>query len=432
MRARDSQSTDGRARLSPGIAPRPVLVVALAGASLAVLGLSLVLAGGQPQPSAPGLPDAGAVTGWGLPAARLMTNLAAVGSVGTLLTGAAFGPAGPGPLSAGCAQAVRAARLWALGWAAAAALSVILTVSDIAGLPVLHLAPSDLGQAVRAFAPVRALLVVVVLALVVALIAGIPRGTTAARLALATAVVGLTPTLYTGHSAQAAHHTLATGSLVVHVVAATAWIGGLLGILVHLRRPGAEQTRAVARFSTLALVCFCAVTGSGLLAAVTRLGTSVENWTTAYGIVLLLKAVAVIALGAVGWRHRRGTMRALRAGRPRPFWRLATGELAVMGAAMGLAVALSRTAAPSRGGGGTPNGLVDDLLGWWRPDAVPVVAVVLALAAYLRGVRASRDCRIDPSVAVGWPLRRTGAAVAAAALAPVSYTHLTLPTTPYV
>ena len=399
------------------IAVRPVLLVALTGTALAVLALAMVLTGGRPQPSAPGLPDAGALTGWGLPGTRLLANLAAVGCVGTLLAGAALGPAGPGPLSVGCARAIRTARLWAVGWAAATALSLVLTVSDIAGLPLSELGWPDLGRAVQAFAPVRGLLVVVGLALVVALVAGIARGTTAARLALAVAVVGLTPTLYTGHSAQAAHHTLATGSLVVHVVAATAWIGGLLGILVHLQGSGAERTRAVERFSTLALVCFCAVTGSGVLAAVTRLGTSAENWTTAYGAVLAVKSFAVIALGAVGWQHRRGTLEALHAGRPRQFWRLATGELVVMGAAMGLAVALSRTAAPSRGGGGTPNGLVDDLLGWWRPDAVAVVAVVLALAAYLRGVRASRDARIDPNVVAGWPLRRTGAAVTATALA---------------
>ena len=232
---------------------RPVLIVALAGTAVAVLGLAMILAGDGPQPSGPGLPDAGAFTEWALPAARLLANLAAVGCVGTLLVGAALAPPAAGPLGRAETRAVRAAWSWALGWAVAAALTLVLTVSEVAGLPVAGLGWFELARAVRVVAPVRALLVVVALALAVALVAGMARGTTAARLALAIAVVGLTPTLYTGHSAQAAHHTLATGALVVHVVAATGWIGGLLGILVHLRRPGPEQTRAVARFSTLAL-----------------------------------------------------------------------------------------------------------------------------------------------------------------------------------
>ena len=337
---------------------RPVLLVALAGTALGVLGLALVLAGGRPSPSGPGLPDAGALTGWTLPTARLLANLAAVGCVGTLLTGAVLAPAGPGRLGDGPAEAVRAARLWAIGWAAAAVLTLILTVSDVAGLPVSHLASSDLARAARALAPVRALVIVVVLALVVVLVAAMARGATAARAGARNRGGGFDP--------DALHRSFGAGGPPHPGDRRTGCAcGGSHGVdrraardLLHLRGSGEEQTRAVTRFSTLALVCFSAVTGSGVLAAVTRLGTSVENWTTAYGTVLLLKTVAVIALGAVGWRHRRGTMRALRAGRPRAFWRLATGELVVMCSAMGLAVALSRAAAPSGGGGGATQALV--------------------------------------------------------------------------
>ena len=88
-----------------------------------------------------------------------------------------------------------------------------------------------------------------------------------------------------------------------------------------------------------------------------------------------------------------------------------------MGAALGLAVALSRTRAP---GGGASEGLVDDLLGWWRPDAVAVVAVLLVLAAYLRGVRAAHVSRIESAVVRSWPLWRTVTAAAGAALALVA------------
>jgi putative copper resistance protein D len=202
----------------------------------------------------------------------------------------------------------------------------------------------------------------------------------------------------------------------VHVVAATAWIGGLLGLALHLRRPGSEQLRAVPRFSALALVCFCAVGASGVLAAVARLGTSLSTWTSAYGAVLAVKLVAVIALGGFGWQHRRSTMAALRGGRPGAFWRLATGELVLMGAVSGLAVALSRTAAPTPASGT----LLRTTFGWWQPDVLAIVVVALALGVYLAGVRSSGYVALVRPGSPGWPAWRTGAAALAAVVAVVA------------
>jgi putative copper export protein len=410
------QGASTRRVLVPGRPrPRPVLLLSALGAMALVVGtLTVLLSGGGPQPSEAGLPTAGWLTGWGLPAVRVLADLAAVGCVGALLVGGVLTPPGTGPLAGACARAVGAASSWAAGWAAASALTVLLTVSDVEGAPVSQLVGSGAADLAWALPQTRALLAVAVLAAVVSVMAARASTVTGARWAAAVAVVGLLPPLYTGHSAHAADHTLATGSLVVHVVAATAWIGGLLGIVLHLRRPGGEQLRAVPRYSNLALLCFCAVSASGLLAAFARLGYSVDAWASAYGAVLLAKVVALVGLGAFGWRHRTRTMSALRAGAPRAFWRLASGELVLMAGAMGLAVALSRTPAPSAAEGGDvlPSGI-----GWWQPDVIAVVVILAALAAYLNGVRVANCLGFVRPGHPGWPRARTAAAALAAVVA---------------
>ena len=65
--------------------PRPLLLlVALGGMALLVAGVTLAVSGGGPEASEAGLPTAGLLTGWGLPAVRVLANLAAVGCVGAL------------------------------------------------------------------------------------------------------------------------------------------------------------------------------------------------------------------------------------------------------------------------------------------------------------------------------------------------------------
>lgn len=402
-----------------------LLVTALLAALLALVG-ALLLGGGSPAPVPGGLPDPGLVTAWGLPVARLLFDVCAVGSVGCLLAGAVLAPgADAGRLFPLASRAVRAARWWALAWAGTAAASLVLTLSDVSGLPVAELLPGGLFRYTWLLPQTRALLVTLLLAVVVAVCARRAGTTNGARVTLVLALVALTPTLYTGHSAQGADHATGAAGLVVHVVAASLWIGGLLGLAVHLRGDGPLLARAAARFSVVALGCFTLVVASGLLAAYARLGTSTDAWASPYGALLGLKAMAVVALGVVGWLHRRRALGPLAQGRPRAFGRLAAGELVVMAATVGLAVALARTPAPlTRGPAGAPGpvppgadvdsvtlaGLVTD----WRPNPVTGAVLLVALAGYLRAVSRVTARGID------WPRRRTLATAAAAAIASVA------------
>jgi putative copper resistance protein D len=96
----------------------------------------------------------------------------------------------------------------------------------------------------------------------------------------------------------------------------------------------------------MALPCFAAVGLSGAVTGWTALAEVAQLWTTPYGQLLLGKLGALAVLGSMGHLHRRRTLRAVAAGRPRAFLALAVAELVLMAGAAGLAVGLSHTPPP--------------------------------------------------------------------------------------
>ena len=409
---------------------RRALPVALLPAAASVLGLLVVLVvgGGLGARVAQGLPDPGAVTRWGLPLARLAVDASGLMTVGALVVATILVPRD------GSRHAVTAAVRAAAGWAGLLALSAtaaaLLTVADVTGIPLQRL---EVGQAVTAawaLPGARAHLLVAGLAVVVLGWLTVGRRRWHDAMALAVAVIALTPPLYAGHAAHAGEHEVATGSLVVHVVAASLWVGTLAALVLHLRGDRAVRVAATSRFSTLAMACFGVLAASGALSAVARLGTSRASWLSTYGAVLAVKIVAVVVLGVLGWAHRRWTLDLLRRGRPGAFTRLATIELLIMGATVGVAVALSRTPGPvdqanlERLGRTAGPGLVEpfsvaQLAHDWRPEPVLTTLVVLALVAYLSAAHRRR------AAGTPWPWSRT---VAAAGAATVTVVTLGLPT----
>lgn len=375
---------------------------ALAVAGTVLVGLAVLVAGllaghGRPQPVPAGLPDPGALTGWGLPLALFARDLTGVGTVAALLAGGLLAPTASRALSPLGFRAVRSAAGWAAAWAVSAVAVLLLQMSDIVGQPLSELlSPRVVWSYVSTFSPGRAMLVVLVLAAVVAVGSRATLTTSGATLLLVLAVAAVLPPAFTGHSASAVNHDIAMSSLVVHVLAATLWVGGLAGLLLHLRGSGTALATAVPRYSSMALKCYVAVAGSGIVNAWTRLGAVHQLWSTRYGVLVLGKVVLVVALGVFGWRHRRSTVAAVVAQQPRAFVRLATGELLAMAAAFGLAVALSRSPTPLPRmrdlatltpaekllGFDVPTMTAGRLLGDWRADSLVLAVAVLALWLY--------------------------------------------------
>ena len=107
---------------------------------------------------------------------------------------------------------------------------------------------------------------------------------------------------------------------VVHVAAMSAWLGGLAFLLVAV--PAAtralappERTRLLAaalqRFSALALVSVLALAATGTLLAIFEVRTPGALLDTAFGRAVLVKAVLLLALIALGALNRRRVVPAL-------------------------------------------------------------------------------------------------------------------------
>ena len=76
---------------------------------------------------------------------------------------------------------------------------------------------------------------------------------------LGVAIVATLPPAFTGHAASAGNHDLATSSIVVHTVAVTLWVGGLIALVWYARADGRYLLLASKRFSALALPLYLAV-----------------------------------------------------------------------------------------------------------------------------------------------------------------------------
>src|SRR5674476_431624 len=169
--------------------------------------------------------------------------------------------------------------------------------------------------------------------------------------------------------------------------------------------------------STLAGWCFVAVAVSGAVNAWIRIG-SISNLASSYGALVILKIVALVALGVAGWQQRSRVVNRIAADplAGRLFGRLALIELAVMGAALALGTALSHSAPPgidtpvvspdpayALTGYLAPGGPLTTS-GWftvWRIDWLWLGVALTAVTLYLVGVRRMR-LRGD-----SWPVRRT-------------------------
>jgi putative copper resistance protein D len=219
------------------------------------------------------------------------------------------------------------------------------------------------------------------------------------------ALAGPLPVMFTGHSATGGAHDIASDSLVLHVLAASLWVGGLVALLILATARGPDRPTALAtavpRYSQLALVCWLVVAGTGVLNALVRIPLWALVGST-YGTLVLVKAGALLGLGGLGALHRRSSVDAAARGEPAALLRLGGIEVLLMLATIGIAVALGRTPPPDTGAG-VPS-RVEVLIGYdlagpptlarlaldWRFDLIFGTAALVLAGVYLLGVRRLR------------------------------------------
>jgi len=362
---------------APTRSPAALSLVLGVPAALLALVVSMVATGA----AVPGvLGDAGALVRWGLPVVRATGDLAVSVVLGTLLL-MAFALV---PDTAAWRAAARLAAGAAVAWVLAAVVQPVLSFADIAGTP---LTAPDLGSQIAYFltevTPGQVLLSAAVLAVlagtVVAL--GITSASGAGVAALLVAA-SLVPIALGSHgSAEGGHHTAVSGWWL-HVLGVGAWAGGLVALAVVGPQLGDRLAVVARRYSALALGSFVLVVVSGLANGWVQVGATASGLLSPYGALLGVKTAATVALGAAGWAHRRHALAALdartsgtaqRAAARRPFWRLVTGEVLLMAAVVGVAVALVRTGPPPSAAGDGPRTLAAQL----TSDVVPPLPATL-------------------------------------------------------
>ncbi|NHT18464.1 cytochrome c oxidase assembly protein [Cellulomonas sp. IC4_254] len=390
--ARSPRTADGPARSADWLR---IAALAVAAVAAVVAGIAFT---GAAAPTA--LRDPGALVRWGLPIASTGAELAASATLGGLvLLATVLVRRDEAVVRAASGITAVAAAVWTL----TAVVELVLTYANVAGLsPTDPAFGGELGQFVTQFELGRVLLFVAVAAAVVTALALMTTSPVGTAWVAGLVLVALWQSAQTGHAAGAASHDLATSSMFLHLVGAALWIGTLLALSPLAHRLGADLAPAVARFSVIAAWCFAAVAVSGTVNSIIRLG-SWDDWTTRYGVLLLVKIALFGVLGLLGLAHRRRVVGRL-AGDDRAvgwlFWRLVLVELTVMGAVSGVAVALGSSPPP------VPDDPITDptpaeivtghllppeptTLSWitqWRWDVLLASAAVAGIVVYLRWV----------------------------------------------
>lgn len=313
-----------------------------------VMVVSLFAADSEPHDLG-GIGGPGVFVTWLLPFFRLISTMATVGCAGALLAAVVLLRIEGGPLGIQGRRAVRDASNSAIIWAVCAFAVAIVTAAILLDTPV-DLLRFRLDDALGV-PEVKALLITGILVLALAI--GIRRVQTssAAGLGVLVAIAALVPTAVTAYPRNESYVVIAGAALVVHVIAATTWIGGLAGLVRYGRASRTGLPVVLKRYHQVAQLSSIAVLLSGLLSAAGRLAAAGGGWgsipdiltSDPYGAVLIAKIASFLVLIILAWLHRRRAVGDL-LDSGRPFWQVVGLELFIMALALGLSVALSQTA----------------------------------------------------------------------------------------
>jgi len=332
--------------------------------------------------------------------------------VGTLLAAGFLLEDNAGTLSAPALKLRKIAMWSSVVWAFAVIGNIIFTLANILGS---SLGSVFQGSTIRSFVTQITLGQYLFFQLCVAVVAAIisPKlhKVGGAMLLLIGVFFGILAPIFQSHSASSGSHALAIGSLCIHVLALSLWIGGVFAL--GLLEP---QDRAIAtpRFSQLALWAAIGVVGSGVANAWARLNFAAA-WHSSYAIVVIAKSILTIILIYIGYLHRNNlsSKNAKEINWPK-FAQLIMIELSIMIFTVALGAWLSSNKPPSPAGDPkfsaaiTVAGLpmpdaptLSRVLFSWSPDALFLGILILAVALYVRGV-SILNARGDK-----WPILRT-------------------------
>lgn len=320
------------------------LLVVAAGVVTALVGTSVTDAAAVVGISSPPW-----IVRFGIPVLRTLLDLGAVSVAGLGLLSKMVGFDRPDRTEPVVARARRLAVLGSAVWGVAALLSIVLLSVELD--PGRAPTPASVWSYISNIAAGKGLLMsagCAGLSWWLARVSVRHGEKVPAELRIGIALFGLLPLPLTGHAANWYYHDLSMVSMELHVVAATAWAGGLAAVVIFLAREPALLADALPRFSKLATWCVFVVGATGVangllelaLSPITTLPGSL--FTTRYGVLLLVKAacMVIVAVIAIRVRSRIVPQVALRKRTAVAFW--CGWEIVTLGVAFGAAVVLTR------------------------------------------------------------------------------------------
>ena len=300
-------------------------------------------------------------------------------------------------------------RALAAVWLVTSAFQIILTLANILGTSLgSALDPTTLKSFVSQIDLGRFLAFQTFLAAIVFIALFFIRGALPATVLLGISLLAIVSPVFQSHSASSGSHSLAIGSLVIHVVALSLWVGGIFAIVLLEE---ADRRIALPRFSKLALWAAIAVVISGIANAWARLNFA-SAWSSSYARIIIAKVILTVVLLIIGFRNRKSLAEGEKTG-----WsllsRVIVVEALIMGAVVALGSWLSGTRPPT--GKELPFSPALSIVGYptpaapnftrlltlYDPDALIIGILITLVALYIKGVVILKK-RGD-----SWPVGRT-------------------------
>ena len=326
---------------------------------------------------------------------KFLSSIAAFATIGVLIAMAFLVLDEKGKLSESGEKLRRYLTLSASLWVFGACGHIVFTLAQILATPVSGaLDPTVLRSFITQITLGRYLAFQALISLVVLFISFKASKILTIIFTLLISIAALVAPVFQSHSTSGGSHTLVIGSLVIHVVALSMWVGGVLAIGLLSQT---DRAIAVPRFSQLALWAAIAVVISGAVNAWARLNFAAA-WSSTYAYIVIAKVVATIALVGLGYLHRKNLEKNAAINWV-GFAKLLSTEAIIMVVTVVMGSWLSSTGSPDRPGSQEFNAALSIVgistppkpnlsrIFWsYEPDALMIGILITMVALYVKGV----------------------------------------------
>ena len=328
-------------------------------------------------------------------ASKFFAVLSSFITIGALLALAFLVLDKDGKLSTSGAKIRSIISISAFAWFFSSVLNILFTLANILGESVTAvLDPAVLQSFVLQISLGQYLFFQTLIALFVAITSRLLTSSGYTAILLLISLIAISAPVFQSHAASSGSHALAIGSLLIHVIALSFWVGGVIAIALLNQE---DRKISLPRFSQVALWAAIAVVISGVINASARLNFAAA-WSSSYAYVVILKVLITFVLLYFGYKHRNYL-----AAKPSVNWRAMTRLISVEAAIMIFVTALgswlSSNQPPSRDSQepfnaalaiagmempGAPN--FTRILFEYDPRIFMIGLLVLAVALYIKGV----------------------------------------------